>query len=89
MEESQFAPRMGPFATTKRRIDLTKRAAPWSEAPDGNMWFTDFFEFDRYIMLRGTISFYQLDHDAEPSGIALGSDGALWFTDSVSMRSVV
>jgi streptogramin lyase len=67
------------YAATDR---FSSEGCSMVEAPDGNVWFTDYFG-NRIgkITPQGQVSFQQLENRSQPFAIALGSDGALWFTE--------
>ncbi len=51
------------------------------EAPDGNMWFTDYTNAQiGKITPEGKVTFTELGYRGDPMSMTVGGDGALWFT---------
>jgi virginiamycin B lyase len=51
------------------------------EAPDGNMWFTDYSNARiGKITPQGKVTFTELGYRGDPMSMTVGGDGALWFT---------
>jgi streptogramin lyase len=50
--------------------------------PDGNLWVTDFVGFVHKVTVHGVDTAYPAPPGGNPWSIAVGADGALWFTEN-------
>src|SRR5262249_23064582 len=91
----EYVGRFAPATPTAMTQFPIPRASPIDvvAGPDGNLWFTAYYEFGNVSPGSGAVSEFSIPLYGNwplplPQGITAGPDGNLWFVESFSVRRV-